>query len=210
MKSHRSYTRRILSKIETHERVTQRDLANELGIALGLTNLLVRRLVSRGWIEVVNIKPNRVQYLLTPAGISAKARVTRSYVRRTIRLYTETRERIRERLQKLSTEWPGGGRDNLADALPGRKTIVFYGAGEVAEIGYVSLQGTDLDLVGVVDDVDNRRFFNLPVHHPSCLAPDALDGRPFGRVVVMSFKHATRIKSKLDSLGFPHDRVFWL
>lgn len=203
MKVHTTYTRKILSEIDNGHRVTQRYLANELGIALGLTNLLIRRLVKRGWIEVVKINPNRVQYLLTPAGMVAKARVTRNYLQRTTRLYTETRERIRERLEALSVEWPIAEGD-------GRKTIVFYGAGEVAEIGYVSLQATDLHLAGVVDDVDKKRFFGMPVHDPACLTPDGLNGTPVGRIVVMSFEKAEQIQTRLEARGFPREHVFLL
>ena len=205
VKLRRSHTRKILSELEGPKRVTQRDLANELGIALGLTNLVVRRLVRRGWIKVVNIKPNRVQYLLTPAGVAAKARVTRDYLHGTVRLYTETRERIRERLEVLSRQWPAA--ENGAAA---RKPIVFYGAGEVAEIGYVSLQATDLVLVGVVDDVKTDKFFGMPVHHPSTLSDGQLDGVPFERVVIMSFKQAEQIQARLQENGLPPEQVFIL
>lgn len=209
MKPHDTYTRKILSEIDNGHRVTQRRLASELGIALGLTNLLVRRLVKRGWIEVVRINPNRVQYLLTPAGMAAKARVTRNYLQRTTRLYTETRERIRERLEVLSMSWPADRMDGNGNG-EGRKTIVFYGAGEVAEIGYVSLQATDLHLVGVVDDAEKTHFFGMPVYHPSCLTPHDLNGTSFGRVVVMSFKKADQIHARLQAGGFPPDHVFLL
>ena len=42
----------------------------DMGIALGLINLLVRRLVRKGWVRIIRIKPNRVRYLLTPVGIA--------------------------------------------------------------------------------------------------------------------------------------------
>ena len=41
-----------------------------MGIALGLTNLIIRRLVHKGWVRIIRIKPNRVRYLLTPAGMA--------------------------------------------------------------------------------------------------------------------------------------------
>lgn len=211
MNSHASYTRKILSEVEVRQQVTQRDLANKLGIALGLTNLLVRRLVKKGWIKVVNVKPNRVRYLLTPEGIAAKARATRHYLEETITLYTETRERIRARLEMLSKEWPasnGNSDDHNGQAI--EKNIVFYGAGDEAEIGYISLQAMDLRLVGVVDDRSTKPFFGIPVYSPSCLTPDSLNGQPFGRLVIMSLKKAARIRTRLEKLGFPQDRVFWL
>jgi hypothetical protein len=86
---------------------------------------------------------------------------------------------------------------------------VFYGAGEVAEIGYVSLQGSDFELVGVVDDDPRRQtFFGLPVSPSSQLSADRLDGKPFDIVVIMSFRSASGIRERLESKGFPPERIF--
>ena len=203
------YTREILDHIERSEGVTQRQIAGDLEIALGLTNLLIKRVVSKGWVKVVNVKPNRFSYLITPAGLREKTRITRAYFNNTVRLYTETRERLRASLNELSDSW---SEEDIAAAAgaPGKR-IVFYGAGEVAEIGYISLQGSDLELVGVVDDRNGgRRFFNYPVHHSSALQANALDGERFGRLVVMSFRKAGQIRAQLEALKFPQDRVFWL
>ena len=78
MPSHDHHTRRILTQIEAEDKISQRSLAKELGIALGLTNLLIRRIVKKGWVKVINVRPNRVRYLITPTGIAEKARITRS------------------------------------------------------------------------------------------------------------------------------------
>ena len=206
--SHDHHTLRLLSRIEAGQQVTQRSLAKDLGIALGLTNLLIRRVARKGWVKVVNIRPNRVRYLITPAGIKEKARITREYLDNTVRLYTETRERIRVSLQTISDGWSEA--DVVAVGRRDEKPIVFYGAGEVAEIGYVSLQGTDLSLTGVVDDRRRGQFFHLSIAAPAALRQMTLDGRPFGRLVVMTFKQAPQIRKQLDGLGFPAERVCWL
>ena len=208
MPSHDHHTRRILTRIEAEDKISQRSLAKELGIALGLTNLLIRRIVKKGWVKVINVKPNRVRYLITPTGIAAKARITRSYLDSTLRLYTETRERIRERLDTLSEEWPPA--DAPAAGANGEKRIVFYGAGDVAEIGYICLQGTDLHLVGVVDDRRTEPFFGISVNSPDCVRVSGLNGKQFDRLVVMSFRQADRIRARLESVAFPADKVFWI
>ncbi len=205
MPSHDQHTRRILTRIEAEDKISQRSLAKELGIALGLTNLLIRRIVKKGWVKVINVKPNRVRYLITPTGIVEKARITRSYLDNTLRLYTETRDRVRERLVALSNEWPAD-----ADGLNGEKRIVFYGGGDVAEIGYICLQGTDLHLVGVVDDRRTEPFFGIPVNSPDCVRASGLNGKQFDRLVVMSFRQADRIRARLESVAFPADKVFWI
>ena len=206
--SHDQYTHRILTEIEADNRVSQRCLSRDLGIALGLTNLLVRRLVYKGWVRIIRINPNRVRYLLTPAGIAEKARMSRAALQNSIRFYVEARDRIRERFATLSRELPDDGRGS--DNGPAAKRIVFYGAGEVAEVGYICLHGTDLQLVGVVDGQQRGRFFDVPVYDPALLHAADINGSPFGRLVVMSFEETDKIQMQLEALAIPPDRVFWI
>jgi hypothetical protein len=169
-------------------------------MALGLTNLLVRRIIGKGWVKVVHIRPNRVRYLLTPAGIVAKARLTREYLASSLLLYAEARERIRERLGELSAQLDVGDRT---------KRVVFLGAGEIAEIGYVSLQETDLELVGVVDTERIKPFFGVPVTPPDRLRGARLGGRPFDRLVVMSFEQK-KARAALTGVELSPERIFWI
>ena len=70
----------LLEAVEQDARVTQRTLANKLGIALGLTNLYLKRLVRKGYIKCVNVQSNRITYLITPSGIVEKARLTYEFM----------------------------------------------------------------------------------------------------------------------------------
>ncbi len=200
------HAHRILTEIESGEPLSQRSLARRLGIALGLTNLLVRRLVRKGWVRVTGIKPHRVSYLITPQGIAEKARMTREYLRYSLAFYSEARDRIAERFATLSMEWP-------ADADNIEKRIVFYGADEVAEIGFVCLQSTDLKLVGVVatDEAERTRsFFGLKVHTRESLRGGTIDGIPFTVLVVMSFEDSGAVQPSLSGVGSEATHVFWI
>jgi hypothetical protein len=200
------HIRRILNEVEAGNNTSQRSISSNVGIALGLTNLLLQRLVRKGWIRVIHIKPNRVRYLITPTGIAEKARMTRSYLESTIAFYAEARDRIRKSLGVLSATWDSG---DLREAP--EKRIVFFGAGDVAEIGYVCLLETDLRLVGVVDDGGRScSFFGIPVHPPSSLSPSTLACEAFHRLVVMSFETPERVSSKLSALQIPPEVVFWV
>ena len=202
--AHEHHSRRILDAFESDHGVSQRSLARELGIALGLTNLLVKRLVSKGWVRVIHIKPNRVRYLITPAGIAEKSRMSRAYFEASVRFYRQTRDRIQQQFSALSTLWPSDGPPGLP------KRIVFYGAGEVAEIGYICLVETDLQLVGVVDVAPAKPFFGLSVCSPEHVSGLALKGQPFDRLVVMSFGSPDELRAEILALRVPLDRVFWL
>jgi DNA-binding MarR family transcriptional regulator len=202
--SHEHHTHRILTELEAGNGVSQRSLSRDLGIALGLTNLLIRRLARKGWIRVVHLKPNRVSYLLTPAGIAEKARMTRAYFHNSVRFYAEARDRIRQQFSNLSNGWAFDGESSSRE-----KRVVFFGGGEVAEIAYICLQDTDLRLVGVVDNTC-KRFFDVPVYTRRQLRPDTVGGAAYDCVVVMSFADDAKIRRRLEKCGLPPERVIWI
>jgi hypothetical protein len=198
-RSDNDYNRHILQAIATGAPVTQRSLAGEMEVALGLTNLLIRRLVNKGYIKMAGMGSRHIRYLMTAAGWEALGRATRVSLENTVHLYTQTREQIRTTLAAVSERCE-------VDAT-GKKRVVFYGAGDVAEIAYVSLQSTDLTLVGVVDDRRTGRFFDVPICRPECLSADALGSVPFAHLVVTSVRHAETIRARLDACAVPRSRV---
>ncbi len=202
MDTHDQHTHRLLSEIEAGRHLSQRSLARSLGIALGLTNLLLRRLVRKGWVRMIHISPNRVTYLLTPTGIAEKARMSRDSLKYSLRFYSEARQRVSARFASLSDNWPS---DTCTE-----KRIVFFGTGEIAEVGYVCLQETDLQLVGAIDDQGRKRFFDVPLHRPEWLRRSTAAGTPFSRLVVMSFDDVDRTARQLADLGVHPDRICWL
>lgn len=200
MDSHDQHTHRLLSELEAGTEVSQRSLARRLGIALGLTNLLLRRVVRKGWVRMIHIKPKRVSYLLTPAGLAEKARMSRDSLKYSLRFYADARQRVSARFAALSREWP--------DECP--KQVIFFGTGEIAEVGYICLQETDLQLVGVIDDQGRDRFFDVPLHRPEWLRDAADSSVPLPRTIVMSFEDVDTIARQLSNLGVPRDQISWL
>ena len=195
------HDRQILQAIASGEPVTQRSLSGDLGVALGLTNLLIRRLVGKGYVKVAGMGTRHVRYLMTPAGWEALARATRISMANTVHLYTETREQIRASLTAVS--------ERCEPDATGQKRVVFYGAGDVAEIAYVSLQSTDLTLVGVVDDRRRGKFFDVMISDPGRLSADALDGVPYSQIIVASIRQnvTDAIQQRIDERGVPPSRV---
>jgi DNA-binding MarR family transcriptional regulator len=193
----------ILQAIASGGRVTQRSLSSDLGVALGLTNLLIRRLVGKGYVRMAGIGTRQVRYLMTPEGIEALGRATRLSLENTVHLYTQTREHIRASLTMLSEQCDANG--------SGQKCVVFYGAGDVAEIAYISLQRTDLTLAGVVDDHRRGgRFFGMEIRDPECLSLDGLDGIAYSRVIVATLRHSDAIHARIRQRGIPPSKVYSL
>ena len=201
MTGHTDYFRILLEEIEAGNGRSQRSLAKQLGIALGLTNLLLKQIIRRGWIRMVQIKPNRVAYLITPAGMAEKAQMSRDYLAYSARFYAAARDRLLEVFHAVSLEWPDG-------QPPCR--VAFYGAGEIAEIGYVCLHSTNLSLVGVVDENRQSPFFGLPVRRPAELGRAELAGVPFDRLIVLALDGGAEIERTLQDAAVPPGAVFWL
>ena len=108
----------LLEAVEQDGHVTQRRLASKLGIAVGLTNIYLKRLVRKGFIKCINLQSNRLLYLITPSGVSEKARLTYEYMEYSIRLYRDARARVRTVLEPLL------GRSSIRVAIYG--TCLLY------------------------------------------------------------------------------------
>ncbi len=65
----------MLEKRENNGHLTQRDLSKEVGIALGLVNLLLKKMVKKGWIKIKNVDANKIRYLITPEGAREKSSI---------------------------------------------------------------------------------------------------------------------------------------
>ncbi|KGE03825.1 Transcriptional regulator, MarR family [Pseudohaliea rubra DSM 19751] len=93
--------------LEANPRMTQRDLARELGISLGGLNYCLKALVEKGWIKMENFSKSdrklRYAYLLTPKGMAGKARLTNHFLRRKLAEY----EALKEEIERLRAEAAG-------------------------------------------------------------------------------------------------------
>lgn len=88
--------------------------------------------------------------------------------------------------------------------------MVFYGAGEVAEVAFVCLREAGLELVGVADDGVPTPFFDARTHRPDALEAGTLAGRRFVGVIVMPPQDEAVVRARLAARGVPPAAVFWL
>lgn len=179
----------VLEGVSAKDNVSQRQLARDLGVALGLTNLLLRRLVNKGYVKVVNLQRNRIRYLLTPQGIAEKTRLTYEFLEYSLYLYRKVRKVLEENLQQLAAE--------------GARAIVLYGTGEIAEIAYLVIRAVGLELVGVVDDDRaGGTFLGYPVLKVADLAT-----LNFDFIVVGALEEGLQYQEKLKETGISQDRI---
>lgn len=139
----------VLEAITRDEHITQRSLAAELGVALGLTNVYLKRLTREGYIECTSIQSNRLRYVITPQGIAEKRRLTYQFMEYSLRLYRDVRRHLSEVL------------DSCCDGA-GRRVAVF-GTGEAAELAYLSLKEQGLEPVAIFAIRGGGTFLGMPV-----------------------------------------------
>jgi DNA-binding Lrp family transcriptional regulator len=186
IESHRDL--KLLEAVEADSRVTQRSLANRLGIALGLTNIYLKRLVRKGYIKCVNVQSNRISYLITPRGIAEKARLTYEFMDYSLHLYGEVRQHLRSVLQECAAA---------------HRRVAIYGRGEAAELAYLSLKEFGMEPVAVFDTDGGADFLGmrvLPLRDHVDIAYDLM--------IVATLERSGTQMGMLVSDGVPADKLF--
>src|SRR5689334_13083019 len=85
---------RVLDAVESDPAITQRSVANELGIALGLANAYLKRCVRKGLVKVAQVPSRRYAYFLTPQGFAEKSRLTAEYLSHSFSFLRRAREQF--------------------------------------------------------------------------------------------------------------------
>lgn len=181
---------KVLEEISSNPSPTQRHLSQKMGVALGLANLMIRRCVTKGYLKIVNLQKNRIQYLITPKGIAEKSRLTYEYLEYSLHLYRGVREVLRGNLKKVVDS--------------GGQNVVFIRTGEIAEIAYLTVKEVGLNLVGVVDDRPTQGdFLGLPI-----FGVEALSKLKFDYAVVGSLNDDVGVlKERLNRLGVVSNKI---
>ena len=127
----------LLNAVHDNSAVTQRSVARELGIALGLANAYLKRCVKKGLIKVSQVPPNRYAYYLTPQGFAEKSRLTAEYLSYSFTFFRRAREQCEELFRDCAER--------------GRRRVALAGASELAEIATLVAREFDVELVAVLN-----------------------------------------------------------
>lgn len=126
----------LLDAVERDPAVTQRSVARELGIALGLANAYLRRCIRKGLIKVGQVPPRRYAYYLTPQGFSEKSRLTAEYLAHSFSFF----RRARAQCGSL-----------FGDAVArGHRRVALVGEGDLAEIASLVAHANAVEIAGIV------------------------------------------------------------
>jgi DNA-binding MarR family transcriptional regulator len=84
--------------------IHQRDLARIVGLSLGMTNAIVKRLAQKGWLTIRKVNNRNIHYIVSPAGIEAITSRSYRYFKRTIKNVVLYREAIESLVRRAARE----------------------------------------------------------------------------------------------------------
>jgi hypothetical protein len=126
----------VLDVVERDPAVTQRSVARELGIALGLANAYLKRCIRKGLIKVGQVPSRRYAYYLTPQGFTEKSRLTAEYLSLSLSFFRKARAQC-------------SGLFGEAVAR-GHRRVALVGEGDLAEIASLVAHANAVEIAGIV------------------------------------------------------------
>ena len=132
----------LLQELEKNPIVSQRELSNKFGIALGITNACLKSMAKRGWI-IFKQANRKMGYYLTRKWLNEKIKLTTHFLSHTVKHYVELKTIFEHKFLEMERK--------------GIRRIIFFGIGDEMEVAYITTQGTHMELIGIVEDDENWR-----------------------------------------------------
>jgi DNA-binding MarR family transcriptional regulator len=166
--------RGLLDSVERDGKTSQRRLAADLGVAVGLVNAYVKRCVKMGLIKASQAPARRYAYYLTPQGFVEKSRLTVEYLSYSFSFFRQARSDCANLLRIAHSR--------------GISRVVLSGISDLAEIAVICSLDAGIEVVGLVDeDATVERYVGVPVFR----SIGAVD-KPFDAVMITSLKQAAQ------------------
>lgn len=136
---------KIMAKIEDDPIVSQRRLATELGVALGLMNTYLKRCIKKGWLRANQVPAKRLAYFLTPEGFKEKSRMVKQYLSSSFTFFRDARSQCEKIFSECKKqEW---------------YNIALIGGGDLAETAGLVAHGLQI-MTQVVSENTNFDLYD--------------------------------------------------
>ena len=184
----------ILDMIEKNAHVTQREISQEIGIAVSMVNSYLDQYEKDKLIKRKKHSTKSVEYLITKKGEERRKLLNIWYLKSSHDIYLSAKDNITKFLNQIIDK--------------GFKKILLYGAGEVAEIMLQVMNGDNqipLEVVAVIDDNKDRvgdKLVNIPIITLNELSKYNHDG-----IMISSYKHHETIHNNLVKIDYPKKQI---
>ncbi|MFP3855314.1 MAG: winged helix-turn-helix transcriptional regulator [Anaerolineales bacterium] len=123
----------LLEEIERNPDTTQADLATRIGVAVGTVNWHLKRLIAKGYVKVKRAERRKLRYIITPEGLSLRAKLTVAYVEQSMALYRDTRDQAKALISELKDQ--------------GYQRVRVEGKGDIGDVCRLTCLEQGIDLV---------------------------------------------------------------
>jgi len=179
----------LLTAVHDDSQLTQRSIASQLDVALGLVNSYLKRCLKKGLIKVTQAPARRYCYYLTPQGLSEKGRLTAEYLSQSFKLLKYARLQCLNAFSQCAEN--------------GWTRIALAGGGDLAEVAVLVSHSTGIKVVAILDEGGFAGDCDVPV------------ARNFGELppvdaVLITAMPDTQAAYELVRRTFPDQRIFTL
>lgn len=179
----------LLGELDRNGSSSQRELSQRLNVSVGLVNTFLKRLANKGYFKVKTLPKNRLKYFLTPEGLARKSKLTTEYLRYSINFYKDIKHLLLDQYQEMESKLV--------------RRILFFGAGEVAELAYLYLQLTNLHLAGIIDEQKKgKNFFGHAI-----AGVDRVHQSDWDRILLTRLDGTEEAIETLLKAGIHHERI---
>lgn len=149
----------ILKNVEEKNTITQRELAKRTGLSLGSVNVLLKRLIHKGFVKIEHINAKTLKYILTPKGLMEKARLTYKYIVLSYNYISGIEQKL----------------ENIFESENESKELILYGEkDELYEIISSKLRLMNKSFC-FIDDIDKLKQYNIDEHVIVTWNPDYIE-----------------------------------
>jgi len=188
-----------LLEIKDNPSLSQRSLAHKLNISLGLTNAILQNLIHRGWIKAQKMTGRKILYLITPQGIARAANLVYDRFRETQNYYQYTKEMLTSHLTSLYSK--------------GKRKAAIYGTSQLAEIAYLSLLDSPLQLHSIITDdpsSSKKKFLGHQVLTLSDFAQKISETSNLENLIILSTVSQEKHEEGKEHKGEGEDKILSL
>jgi len=140
----------VLNAVHENHHVTQRGIAREVGIALGLANAYLKRCAKKGLIKIKQIPANRYSYYLTPQGFAEKSRLTGDFLSQGFQFFRIARAECGQIFEHCCNS--------------GARRVVLHGLTDLAEIAVLCASDYDVELIAIIDPTSElSNYSGIPI-----------------------------------------------
>ena len=149
----------VLESLSCGPDLHQRKIAEHSGLNLAKVNFVLKKLVERGMVKLQRLRDNPQKrgylYLLTPAGVAEKSRLTYRFIQRSLRQYRDAERKVADSAELMRAR--------------GVRRVLFWGQSEITDmcLGVFEKMAGDMEVLGVVDKTGSHP---MAIHPSRCAA----------------------------------------